>query len=104
MIDREPIGVGRAVTPTPDGRYFITALIRPPDPGGFFGPYAFALSAHSNVLHEFAGGNGQVGIHGTNDPAALGTEVSHGCIRMSNAGIARLAHLLPLGTPVVIVR
>jgi lipoprotein-anchoring transpeptidase ErfK/SrfK len=52
------------------------------------------------VLHAFDGGTGVVGIHGTNDPAGLGHDVSHGCIRMSNAGISRLAHLLPLGTPV----
>lgn len=104
VIDYEPIGVGKALTPTPSGRYFITELLKPPDPRGLYGPYAFGLSAYSTVLHQFAGGNGEVGIHGTDDPAGLGTNVSHGCIRMSNAGITRLARRLPLGTAVEIAR
>lgn len=98
------IGVGRAVSPTPVGRYYVANLIRPPDPRGFFGPYALGLSAHSDVYTRFAGGDGQVGIHGTNEPAALGHDVSHGCIRVSNAAIVRIARRVPLGTPVDIVR
>jgi hypothetical protein len=30
----------------------------------------------------------------------LGTSVSHGCVRISNTVITRLAKMLPLGTPV----
>jgi lipoprotein-anchoring transpeptidase ErfK/SrfK len=104
LVDDEPIGVGRAVTPTPSGRYYIVELLQPPDPNGLYGPYAFGLSAYSPVLTGFAGGTGEIGIHGTNFPQGLGTDVSHGCIRMSNAGITRLARRLPLGTPVLIVR
>jgi lipoprotein-anchoring transpeptidase ErfK/SrfK len=101
FFERYPVGVGRrAVTPTPFGLYYITELLKQPDPTGVYGPYAFGLSAHSNVLHEFAGGNGEIGIHGTNEPWAVGTNVSHGCIRVYNRVIRRLAHQLPLGTPV----
>jgi lipoprotein-anchoring transpeptidase ErfK/SrfK len=103
LVRRYPVGVGRrAVTPTPFGRYYITELLKQPNPGGPYGPYAFGISAHSNVLHEFAGGNGEIGIHGTNEPGRVGTDVSHGCIRVYNSVIARLAHELPLGTPVQI--
>jgi lipoprotein-anchoring transpeptidase ErfK/SrfK len=35
-------------------------------------------------------------------PDSVGASVSHGCIRVSDATIAALAKLLPLGTPVVI--
>jgi lipoprotein-anchoring transpeptidase ErfK/SrfK len=104
VIVRTPIAVGRAVSPTPSGRYFIADLLRPPDPHGFFGPYAFGLSAYSTVYTSFAGGDGQVGIHGTNQPDAIGTDVSHGCIRVANRVIRRLARRLPLGTPVRIER
>ena len=48
-----------------DGDYYITALLKQPDPNGIYGPYAFAFSGHSPVLNEFAGGNGRIGIHGT---------------------------------------
>ena len=54
------------------------------------------------MLQSFGGGPGQIGIHGTNEPGALGTDVSHGCVRISNASITKLARLLPLGTPVQI--
>ncbi|HEU0316518.1 MAG TPA: L,D-transpeptidase, partial [Solirubrobacteraceae bacterium] len=104
VIDRAKIGVGRAVTPTPSGVYFLTELFRLTDPGGPYGPYGFGLSAYSNVLHEFAGADGQIGIHGTNEPAGIGSDVSHGCIRLANPEITRLARLLPLGTPVHITR
>ena len=101
---RAPIGLGRSVSPTPTGRYFVTDLLRPPDPHGFYGPYAFGLSAYSPVYTSFAGGDGQIGIHGTNAPGSIGHDASHGCIRVANAIVTRLARRLPLGTPVTIVR
>ena len=103
VIDRVPAGVGRTVLPTPRGTYYLAELLQQPDPNGLYGPYAFGLSAYSNVLFSFGGGPGEIGLHGTNDPAALGTDVSHGCIRISNDAITRLAKLLPLGTPVQII-
>ena len=42
-------------------------------------------------------------IHGTNQEALLGTPVSHGCIRMSNADIAECFEEIAEGTPVEIV-
>lgn len=102
VFDREPIGVGKARTPTPGGVYYTKALLQPPNPNGMYGPYAYELSGFSDVLTNFNGGNGVIGIHGTNEPWLIGHDVSHGCIRMSNAGITRLAHTLPLGVPVAI--
>ncbi|HKG39009.1 MAG TPA: L,D-transpeptidase [Conexibacter sp.] len=97
---RTPIGVGRAVTPTPRGLAYVTRLLRQPDPRGAYGPWAFGLSLYSPVLTSFGGGPGEVGIHGTNAPAGIGRDVSHGCIRLPNAAIVHLARVLPLGTPV----
>jgi lipoprotein-anchoring transpeptidase ErfK/SrfK len=55
------------------------------------------------VLYSFGdGGTGVLGLHGTGDPSSLGTDVSNGCIRMSNSGITKLAQVLPIGTPVEI--
>ena len=96
------IVAGAAATPTPRGLYYVTQLLKPPDPNGAYGPFSFGLSAHSRVLKRFAGGNGQVGIHGTNQPWLIGQSVSHGCIRVPNRAIRRLARVLPLGTPVSI--
>jgi lipoprotein-anchoring transpeptidase ErfK/SrfK len=103
VVVRAPVGVGRAVTPTPAGTYFIVSRIRPYDPGSVYGAFAFGLSAHSNVFTRFGfGGDGRIGLHGTNDPSGVGHDVSHGCIRMTNRVILRLARILPLGTPVTI--
>lgn len=101
---RATIARGKAISPTPTGRYYLTDLLRPPNPRGFYGPYALGLSAHSPVYTSFAGGNGQVGIHGTNRPSVLGTDVSAGCIRVRNRVITLLAKRVPLGTPVEISR
>jgi lipoprotein-anchoring transpeptidase ErfK/SrfK len=97
-----PIAVGTSSTPTPRGLFYVVELLRPRDPGGSYGPYAFGLSAHSERLKTFAGGDGRVGLHGTNQPGLIGSSVSHGCIRLRNAAIRRLAKILPLGTPVYI--
>jgi lipoprotein-anchoring transpeptidase ErfK/SrfK len=98
------VGVGRAVTPTPTGKYFLVQLIRTRRPRGVYGPYAFGTSAYSTKLTRFGRGNGQVGLHGTNRPKRIGTNVSHGCIRVHNKVIRRLARYIPLGTPLMILR
>jgi len=102
VISSAKIGVGRSLSPTPPGRYYVTDIIRAKNPKGFYGPYALGLSAHSPVYTSFAGGNGQIGIHGTNVPSSVGTEVSAGCVRVTNDVITGLAKRVPLGTPVVI--
>src|SRR5439155_12590568 len=103
VVVRASIGVGRAVTPTPAGTYYIVSRIRPTDTGTVYGAFAFGLSAHSNVFTRFGfGGDGRIGLHGTNDPTGVGHDVSHGCIRMRNGAILKLSRLLPLGTPVEI--
>lgn len=102
MVRRAPAAVGRSALPTPAGTYYLTELLRQPDPNGMLGPFAFTLSAFSNVLYSFGGGPGQIGLHGTNEPSLLGHNVSHGCIRLSNTTIRALAQMLPLGTPVEI--
>jgi RNA polymerase sigma factor (sigma-70 family) len=105
----EPIGVGTRDAPTPGGLYYTKELFQPIDasgrlqPDGPYGPYAYGLSGFSEVIFDFGGGDGQFGIHGTNDASGLGRDVSHGCIRMSNAGITLLAQTLPLGVPVEIL-
>jgi lipoprotein-anchoring transpeptidase ErfK/SrfK len=104
VLVREDVAVGASSTPTPTGTFFTTVLVRPDDPTGPYGPLAYGLSAYSEVLDTFAGGDGQVAIHGTNSPWSIGQAASHGCIRLPNDAIRRLARVLPLGTPVRITR
>jgi hypothetical protein len=97
------VAIGDRDHPTPTGTFSITDKLDTGDPDGPYGPFALGLSARSDVLTDFAGGDGQVGIHGTDTPATLGQPVSHGCIRVDNDTAVRLARLLPLGTPVVVL-
>jgi lipoprotein-anchoring transpeptidase ErfK/SrfK len=99
-----PVGVGRGSSPTPSGIFYTTELVRPADPHGPYGEFAFGLSGYSDTYLRYKGGDGQVGIHGTDDERSVGREVSHGCIRVPNDVMRRLARMLPLGTPVFVVR
>lgn len=101
-IYQGPVAVGAPATPTPPGLYYTRVLLQTPDPRSVYGPFAYGLSAHSDALTTFAGGDAEIGIHGNNDASALGKSVSHGCIRMDNAAITTLSEVLPLGTPVQI--
>ncbi|MGI9612943.1 MAG: L,D-transpeptidase family protein [Acidimicrobiales bacterium] len=103
LIVEATIAVGTGATPTPVGDFYLLELLAPPDPTGPYGPFAFGLSGFSEVLEEFGGADQAIiGLHGTNDPTSLGTDVSHGCIRLENDVIEQLAQTLPLGTPVLI--
>jgi lipoprotein-anchoring transpeptidase ErfK/SrfK len=102
VMIQEPVAIGTDETPTPTGKYYLRVLLKAPTPDTVYGPYAYGLSGHSEVLTEFNGGDGELGIHGNNDASVLGKSVTHGCVRISNESITRLAGLLPLGTPVEI--
>lgn len=95
-----PIGAGQGRWPTPAGEFYVRERTKGFG-NPFYGPIAFGLNARSRVLTDWPGG-GFVGIHGTNEPGLIPGRVSHGCIRMRNDAILRLAKLMPLGTPVTI--
>lgn len=95
------IGVGKASTPTPAGRFWVRERLQNLGGKGLYGPWAFGTSDYS-VLSDWPGG-GVVGIHGTNEPERIPGRPSHGCVRVPNAAVRRLWRLMPLGTPVEIV-
>jgi hypothetical protein len=94
------VGVGRPEWPTPPGNFYVRNMLYGFD-DPFYGPVAFGTSARSPTLTEWPGG-GFIGIHGTNQPGILPGRVSHGCIRLRNADIVRLARLLPVGSPLTV--
>jgi hypothetical protein len=102
VVMEEPVAVGKPNTPTPAGQFFAVELLNTGNPGGAYGPYAFTLSAYSEVYQTFGSGDGAVGMHGTNEYNSVGQSASHGCVRLHNDAIERLANTLPLGTPVFI--
>ena len=99
-VFRAPVGIGRAATPTPAGDFYVRDRLRR-FASPFYGPIAFGTSAQSATLTDWPAG-GYVGIHGTSRPELIPGRVSHGCVRLRNADILRLARLLPIGTPLEI--
>jgi lipoprotein-anchoring transpeptidase ErfK/SrfK len=94
--------VGTPSTPTPRGEFFVEERLRMPigAPGG---PYALAASARSRVYQEFAGGPGQIALHGVNGIGGqIGTAVSHGCVRLTTEAVTWLAQYITAGVPLTI--
>ncbi|MBL8694006.1 MAG: L,D-transpeptidase [Planctomycetes bacterium] len=99
------IGIGKPVSPTPTGSFEIqeivkldvaersaTRWVRPEDGRElFFGdpeyPFGTRFLRFSEPYQHY-------GIHGTDTDAAIGAEISHGCVRMRNEDVAELASYL----------
>jgi lipoprotein-anchoring transpeptidase ErfK/SrfK len=97
---RAPVGVGSPAAPTPRGEFYVRDELtdyRSPA----YGPLAFGTSARSATSTDWPAG-GYVGIHGTDRPDLIPGRVSHGCIRLRNADLLRLARLMPVGTPLTV--
>ena len=101
LMKSYPIGVGTVENPTPPGEYYITIKMKPTKPNSVYGVLAMGVSGFSEQLTNWPEG-GQLGIHGTNDPSSVGTDVSHGCIRLYNEDILDLSQYVAYGTPVSI--
>jgi L,D-transpeptidase catalytic domain len=100
VVFHAPVGVGARGTATPVGDFYVRdRLTRYASP--FYGPVAFGTSARSPVLTDWPAG-GYIGIHGTNHPELIPGRISHGCIRLRNPDIRRLATLMPVGTPIAV--
>jgi lipoprotein-anchoring transpeptidase ErfK/SrfK len=104
VVHRFRAVVGKPSTPTPRGEFFVEeALALSARAAG--SPFALATSARSQVLQEFEGGPGQIALHGADHLAgALGTAVSHGCIRLSTRAITWLARRIGAGVPLTVRR
>jgi lipoprotein-anchoring transpeptidase ErfK/SrfK len=100
LVLETAVAIGSDDNPTPVGEFFVTDVLDTGDDGSAYGRKAVGVSAHSETLSEFGGGDGQIGIHGTNQPSSIGQAVSHGCVRVPNDIVTLLAQMLPLGTPV----
>ncbi len=107
-----PIGIGRAGWDTPVGR---TRILRKREHPSWVPPPSIrAESPHLPAVVP-PGPNNPLGdhalnlawpryvIHGTNKLYGIGRRVSHGCIRLYPADIARLFADVAVGTPVTVV-
>ncbi|BBC74370.1 murein L,D-transpeptidase [Altererythrobacter sp. B11] len=112
LIAQFPATMGSEHDPLPIGKWTIKGVSH--NPPFHYNPDLFwdvSDSADSQVLPP--GPNGPVGvvwidlskehygIHGTGEPASIGTAQSHGCVRLTNWDAARLAQMVKPNTPAV---
>ena len=100
VVRRITVAVGRPGEETPIGRFAITDLLRVSSGGGPYGCCALALTGRQpHVAQGWTGGD-RIAIHGTSDPASIGTPVSGGCMRAAEDDMRWLMARMSLGTPV----
>lgn len=96
---------GTSATPTPQGKFAVVKKIvnRPyykanipgGDPRNPLGKRWMGLNANGTSGDTY-------GIHGTNNEGSIGSNASHGCIRMHNADVESFYDVVPIGTTVIV--
>ncbi|MDD2709347.1 MAG: L,D-transpeptidase [Verrucomicrobiae bacterium] len=81
----------------PEAATLTSKLMIPPGPNNPVGVYWLGLG-----LTAKGKGPGGIGIHGTPHPEDIGKTESHGCFRLANWDIQRLAKLVKINTPVLV--
>jgi lipoprotein-anchoring transpeptidase ErfK/SrfK len=110
-----PVGLGKHGS-TPTGTWMVQPQSKLKNPKWWGTPDEPAREAGDplNPLGKFwlglvgtdgdAVGKEGFGIHGTIDPASIGKEMSHGCIRLVNENVERVYEMLVDGRSTIIVR
>jgi lipoprotein-anchoring transpeptidase ErfK/SrfK len=105
-----PIAVGQVGLETPAGRYTIqNKAINPawhvPNSawaGSLAGQVIPGGAPNNPIRSRWLGIYDGVGVHGTSDRGSIGSNASHGCIRMLIEDVEKLYDEVPIGTPVFI--
>ena len=98
-----PTAVGAAVSPSPEGSFSIVSHIADPT---WYTKGRIVPPGKSNPLGTRWLGLSRkgYGIHGTNAPASIGRNASHGCIRMRNHDVEELFEMMAVGDAVELHR
>ena len=102
VLRRMTVGVGRAGSPTPTGRFAVTDKLSGYNYGPYYGCCIVALSAHQPHLPAGWTGGDRIAIHGTNVPSSIGVASSAGCPHARDVDLRVLLRRVPLGAPVFI--
>lgn len=111
LVKTYGISVGKVGNDTPAGRYAIQNKAENPawhvpqsDWAGDLAGTVVAGNDPSNPIKaRWLGIYDGVGIHGTSDDASIGTNASHGCLRMHVPDVIELYPRVPVNTPIWIV-
>ena len=88
---------------TPEG-YFMLEKIHDSSNWGhdFHDGKGFIKHAYGHYFLRLQTGFQGIGIHGTHDPASIGTRATEGCIRLENSNLEALEQKVTIGMPVII--
>jgi lipoprotein-anchoring transpeptidase ErfK/SrfK len=105
IFKKYPVAVGAKISLTPEGKFtFVSKAVNPRwGGGGYASP--IAGGAPNNPLGKrwmglSIGGGGSYGVHGNVSPYSIGTNASHGCVRMINYDVEELYEHIKIGTPI----
>ncbi|SDY25756.1 L,D-transpeptidase family protein [Thermoactinomyces sp. DSM 45892] len=96
-----PVATGRTKDLTPEGTFTMVVKIVSPGWKGIPGGVPENPLGKRWMGFSVNGDSGRTyGVHGTNQPASIGTNASSGCVRMGEANLLELYKLIPEGTPI----
>ena len=113
LVAAYPVTVGSTLTESPVGDWTIRAIAKLPifrydeamlnrgERSSHFHQLPPGPNSPVGVLWIELNRNG-IGLHGTNEPDTIGRSASHGCVRLANWDIVRLAPKVNVGVPVSI--
>ncbi len=113
LIAAYPVTLGSGQTESPVGDWEVTALAKMPD--FRYDRAMLDRGVRSDDYHVLPPGPNNsvgvmwiqlnksgIGLHGTNEPETIGRATSHGCIRLANWDVVRVAAKIVAGAPVEI--
>jgi len=110
LAETYPIAVGKSGLETPAGMYDIQWKETNPkwrvpnsDWAGALAGKVIPPGPGNPIQARWMAFNGGAGIHGTSDDASIGTNASHGCVRMHIPDVISLYAKSPVGTPVYVI-
>ncbi|HEY4640644.1 MAG TPA: L,D-transpeptidase [Thermoanaerobaculia bacterium] len=114
LVFHAPTTVGAGYDPSPTENLHVVEIVR--NPHFHYDPTLYHEVPDSNPdAHMNPGPNSPVGVvwmalskehygmHGTNDPDAIGYASSHGCVRLTNWDAEEVSHRIAKGVPVSFV-
>lgn len=97
-----PTAVGAPKSPSPTGSF--TIVQRLVDPTWYGKGKVVAPGKNNPIGTRWLGLSAKgYGIHGTNNPASIGHNASHGCIRLRNHDIEALFEMVAMGDEVELI-
>ena len=108
-VKEYPVGVGKALTPTPLGKFKIVRRIYNP---GWVNPYRqskVVAPGETNPIGQYWLGfamnkkSQEYGFHATADLSSVGKASTHGCIRLHPEDMKELFNLVKVGTFVYVI-